>query len=230
MKYGFIYIWFDKKQKMFYIGSRWGNINDGYICSSKRMKNAYNKRPDDFKRRIIKTNIDNKNKLLEEEYRWLSFIQEHELTVKYYNVRKYMFGVGNKHKWNHTDETKSKMSVYAKSKRDNSIYQNKLSVLDKQTGRTYRIPCVDFDKNKHESLMFKTDKKVIVIDNQGNRIGITKEQYAQNKQLYTAISSARNKGRLSVNNGIKAKRIKQEELEVYLSNGWQLGWPKKEIR
>ena len=40
-KYGFVYIWYDKKRKMYYIGSHWGTDDDGYICSSNRMRDAY---------------------------------------------------------------------------------------------------------------------------------------------------------------------------------------------
>lgn len=29
-KYGFIYIWFDKKKRRFYIGCHWGHENDNY--------------------------------------------------------------------------------------------------------------------------------------------------------------------------------------------------------
>ena len=37
-KYGFVYIWYDRKHKRYYIGCRWGTENDGYICSSSWMK------------------------------------------------------------------------------------------------------------------------------------------------------------------------------------------------
>jgi hypothetical protein len=102
-KYGFIYLWYDKKRKMYYIGCHWGTENDGYVCSSNRMRDAFRRRPDDFKRRIIQKNIE-KTYLLDEEYKWLQLITDDELGVKYYNLRK--------HKWGHwsTDENK-KMSV-----------------------------------------------------------------------------------------------------------------------
>jgi hypothetical protein len=54
-KYGFVYIWFDRKHKRFYIGCHWGKENDGYVCSSPWMKQAYKHRPQDFKRKILKT-------------------------------------------------------------------------------------------------------------------------------------------------------------------------------
>lgn len=90
-KYGFIYIWFDRKRKMFYIGCHWGTINDGYICSSNRMRDAYRRRPIDFKRRILKI-VYERQSLHEEEFRWLSYIRDDELGVKYYNLRKHQWG------------------------------------------------------------------------------------------------------------------------------------------
>jgi hypothetical protein len=83
-KYGFIYLWFDCKHKMYYLGCHWGTKNDGYICSSNRMREAYRRRPQDFKRRIIQRNIL-KEDLLSTEHRWLSLIKESELNLKYYN-------------------------------------------------------------------------------------------------------------------------------------------------
>lgn len=84
-KYGFVYIWFDKKHKRFYIGSHYGTTDDGYVCSSSWMKQAYKHRPQDFKRRILKTNIE-RSELIDNEYYWLSFIKENELGKRYYNL------------------------------------------------------------------------------------------------------------------------------------------------
>lgn len=44
MKHGIIYLWHDKKKKMFYVGCHWGVEDDGYVCSSRRMKYAYKKK------------------------------------------------------------------------------------------------------------------------------------------------------------------------------------------
>ena len=85
-KYGFVYIWFDRKRKMFYIGSHWGTEKDGYICSSNRMRDAYRRRPDDFKRRVLRTFLD-KKELLIEEGKWLRLIENHQLGKKYYNLK-----------------------------------------------------------------------------------------------------------------------------------------------
>ncbi len=92
MKYGFVYIWYDKKHKRYYVGCRWGKEDDVYICSSSWMKASFKKRPDDFKRRILSRIYTNRNDLLAEEYRWLSMMKQEELHgPRYYNIRNHHF-------------------------------------------------------------------------------------------------------------------------------------------
>ena len=100
MKYGFVYIWYDRKHKRFYIGCHWGEETDGYICSSPWMKSAYKRRPQDFRRRILSRITTNRTDLLDEEYRWLSKIKKEELSVKYYNI--------NNKRHSHWSESKEK--------------------------------------------------------------------------------------------------------------------------
>lgn len=90
-KEGFIYIWFDRKRKMYYIGCHWGTLDDGYICSSKWMRDAHRYRPQDFKRRILKRNIMRED-LLSEEFRYFEMMKDDELGEKYYNLNKHHFG------------------------------------------------------------------------------------------------------------------------------------------
>lgn len=85
-KYGFVYLWYDKKHKRYYVGCHWGTVDDGYICSSSWMKSAYLRRPQDFKRRIIKNNLSRQQMYLEEG-RYLSFIKPEEIKTKYYNLK-----------------------------------------------------------------------------------------------------------------------------------------------
>lgn len=87
-KYGFIYLWYDRKHKRFYIGSHWGTENDGYICSSKWMRRSYRRRPEDFKRKIISIIRTTKIDLLAEEERWLGMIPDEQLGKRYYNLIK----------------------------------------------------------------------------------------------------------------------------------------------
>lgn len=85
-KYGFVYIWRDKKNNRYYVGCHWGTIDDGYICSSNWMRDAYRRRPSDFRRRIIITNLTRKEMYLEEQ-RMFSMIKPEELKTRYYNLR-----------------------------------------------------------------------------------------------------------------------------------------------
>jgi len=91
-KYGFVYIWYDSKHKRYYVGSHWGTENDGYVCSSKWMLQAYKRRPEDFRRRIISKINTNRQDLLNEENKWLQLIKSEEIKVKYYNLRNHEFG------------------------------------------------------------------------------------------------------------------------------------------
>ena len=84
---GFIYLWYDKKHKRYYLGSHWGTEDDGYVCSSSWMLQAYKRRPEDFKRRIVSRGLKSKKELLEEEHRWLTMMHPSELKGKrYYNI------------------------------------------------------------------------------------------------------------------------------------------------
>jgi len=85
-KYGFVYIWFDRKHKRYYVGCHWGTVDDGYICSSRWMRNAYNRRKKDFKRRIIKINLGREQMYVEEQ-RYLDMQKPEEKKIRYYNIQ-----------------------------------------------------------------------------------------------------------------------------------------------
>ena len=85
-KYGFVYIWYDRKHKRYYIGCHWGSEDDGYICSSPWMKSSYKRRPQDFTRKILSSGHDTKKEMLKTESDWLSLITEDELGKRYYNL------------------------------------------------------------------------------------------------------------------------------------------------
>jgi hypothetical protein len=85
-KYGFVYIWRDRKHNRYYIGSHWGTEDDGYVCSSSWLLKAYKIRPQDFKRKILKRIYSTRADLLNEEFKWISFIKPNEIKVRYYNL------------------------------------------------------------------------------------------------------------------------------------------------
>ena len=88
---GFIYIWRDRKQNRYYIGSHVGDPSDGYVCSSSWMLQAYKKRPEDFKRRILEY-VSDRERLNSREHHWLQKIKPHEMGKRYYNLRNHRFG------------------------------------------------------------------------------------------------------------------------------------------
>ena len=109
-KYGFVYIWYDRKNNRYYIGSHWGTEDDGYICSSRMMRQSYKRRPEDFKRRVIKRICTTRQDLLLEEERWLKMVDPDKTTprnttvesrknVRYYNIK-----LGTQNQWWSSDE------------------------------------------------------------------------------------------------------------------------------
>ena len=103
-KYGFVYIWRDKKHNRYYVGCHWGTEDDGYICSSPWMMQAYRIRPHDFKRRIIKTNIRNRVDLYIEEQKFLNMIKEEEIKPKSIKPRYYNLNIKNNNIWHKYEE------------------------------------------------------------------------------------------------------------------------------
>ena len=49
----FVYIWYDIGNQKYYIGSRKGRPDDGYVCSSQSVLKEYKERPWDFFREIV---------------------------------------------------------------------------------------------------------------------------------------------------------------------------------
>jgi hypothetical protein len=119
-KYGFVYIWYDRKHKRYYIGCHWGTTNDGYICSSPWMIQAYRIRPNDFKRKILKNNISSRPDLYEEEQRWLNYIKPTEIKPINPNPRYYNLHITNNNTWHkypeHIKSVGAKISAKKKGK------------------------------------------------------------------------------------------------------------------
>lgn len=84
IKQHFVYMWYDKSRKMFYIGKHSGRLNDNYISSSKWLNGEVRYRPTEFKRRIIKI-CKSENESQKLEGYLLSLINESEWLTKYYN-------------------------------------------------------------------------------------------------------------------------------------------------
>ena len=216
-KHGFIYIWYDCKRKMYYIGSHYGTEDDGYICSSNRMRDAYRRRSHDFKRRIIKNKIDRSN-LLEEEHKWLQLIPDDELGKKYYNLRK--------HKWGHwsTDE-KTKLSIKEKiiKKLSDPEIRKKISESNKGKKLTEETINKIKEKRKYQIITEETKKKISESHKGINNFFYGRKHTEETKRKMSAAKKGK-KGRKH-NNETKRKmsesakkRMKTEEGKMQMLN------------
>ncbi len=88
---GFVYFWLDTKakygEKRRYIGSHMGSVNDGYVGSGKKFIKAYEKRPDDFKRRILEfVYVYDDKALKKREQFWFDKRKDCVWGYEYYNI------------------------------------------------------------------------------------------------------------------------------------------------
>lgn len=220
-KYGFVYIWFDRKHKRYYIGCHWGSLNDGYICSSSNMKSAYKRRPNDFKRKILKTNIDDKKLLLEEEYYWLSKIKTGELGKKYYNL--------HNHHFNHwTTNNESKLTVGEKISLSHKQHPNwgqwsKGKVLSEETKQKIREANKRQFEDEEQREMRRKKSKELWSDtnyrklNTENKIG--KKQSSE--QIQKRIESSKKRWEISPKLGkSKTEEEKRKLSETFKNMIW----------
>ena len=160
-KYGFVYIWFDRKHKRYYIGSHWGTEDDGYICSSTWMRNAYKYRPNDFKRKIIARVYDSKSALLQKEYEYLSLIESDELGKKYYNLTNHLNG-----HWMTDEEYAKNLSERISQKTKEAMQRPEVreKYLKGLENRDNRSSDPEVREKRRQSMMGKNNGKITVRD------------------------------------------------------------------
>lgn len=137
-KYGFVYLWFDRKHKRYYVGCHWGTEDDGYICSSQWMHQSIKYRPQDFKRRILKTNIQHRPDMYIEEQRYLNMIKTTEIKPTNPKPRYYNLCLSSKDMWHKypdkiktigqkiSDAKKGKSTKKAKNRKFTDEHKEKL--------------------------------------------------------------------------------------------------------
>lgn len=109
----FLYCWTDNLTNKLYVGKHKGNIEDGYVSSSKFFMEEYKKRPNDFSRQIIAQGTDADMICLETK------ILKSENAAKsesYYNMHNNNGPGSNFFSTYHTDETRKKLSEMWKGK------------------------------------------------------------------------------------------------------------------
>lgn len=190
---GFVYIWFDRKNKRFYIGSHWGSYDDDYICSSPWMKAAYKKRPFDFKRRILAIRNDRKELYLEEQ-RWLNFIKPNEIKTKYYNLR---LKVQDDNWFLNEDRRLSIGAKISKSKKGKVAWnrgraaslETRKKISEAQKGKTFSIErCLKMSEDRKGRKISEEHKKSIA----KGRKGIVYSDETKEKMKQSAIKRWQN--------------------------------------
>ena len=193
-KYGFVYIWFDSWRKMYYIGSHWGHENDGYICSSNRMRDAYRRRPQDFKRRILIKIHTSKQELLDEEFKFLSRIPIEKLGKKYYNLTNHKNG----HWASDVDNNKTlKEKISIKTKEAMNRPEVRERYLQGLKTRDNRASDPDVCEKKRKSMMGKNagkdNSKAIAMAAAANRGRKLTEKHKNKIKNAGAFKSLNNK-------------------------------------
>lgn len=193
-KYGFVYIWYDRKHKRYYIGMHWGTENDGYICSSRWMRKAYKRRPEDFRRRILERVYSKRIDLYNRELYWLSLIKDSELKIRYYNISKNVNDA-----W--IDENKNisiKERISQKTKEAMQRPEVRENYLEGIKNRP--LPTVETLKKRSQS-MIKTMADKFPVENRYNPPKFGSEEYTQNMSNSVAESweTKRNKKEIGEN-------------------------------
>ena len=196
-KTGSVYIWWDKKRTeknpvgRYYIGSRLGSI-DNYISSSKSMLAAYKERPQDFKRKILATNMPDRQERPKEIELLKKVKKKGQMGKKYYNL--HIPGEKFLPVEKHSEETKRKMSMLGKQnhlgkrepeetrrKKSEALIGIKRSEETKEKNRQSHI-------GKHHSEETKQKVSQILLGNK-RHLGIkhseeTKEKMSQARKIY----------------------------------------------
>lgn len=236
-KYGFVYIWRDRKHKRYYVGCHWGTEYDGYICSSSWMKQAYQHRPLDFKRRIL-SRFNDKKILLDEEFKWFKMIKSEELGKRYYNI--------HNHKFNHwsqyPDKTKSLsekisasltgkiQSEETKKKRSKSLMGHKGYWTDKtmseetkkKMSESYGAEAYQFKPgnepwNKGKEASEKM--KIILRENNKDRVWITNGIDSKTIKTYDSVPEGWYYGRINPSPHLKQYAGVAVKGTIWITNG-----------
>lgn len=218
--YGFVYIWFDRKHKRYYIGSHWGTEDDGYICSSSWMKRAYKLRPEDFKpRRTIVKIYTNRHDLLVEEHRWLQMIKPEEISPNTPTPRYYNLNLNFQNHWTADKQkqktVREKLSQAIKKRREDPEYCERV-----------RLATIEGNRNRSEEAKRRTkEKHSIKSKEMWQRPEYKEKQNKHKHRLMEYWTTEEGKNRLETNRPEMSRRQKErlETPEHRKSCGWAKG-------
>lgn len=237
--YGYVYITTNLINEMKYIGQHSSREFDkNYYGSGKLIKKALLEFGyDNFKCEIIEW-CKSYEELNEREIYWISFYKA-DSSNEFYNIAyggsnsKYSLRGENHPFYNkkHKEESINKMKE-AKKGENNPMYGKHQSEETKCKIREAQIGCKNHMYGKHEESYWfnkhRTEETKTKISETRIKNNIAS---GENNPFFGKHHSAEareamsksQKGRIYINNGIQTKRVKPEELNEYLSNGWIKG-------
>lgn len=252
-KYGFVYIWRDRKHNRYYVGCHWGSTDDGYVCSSPWMRQAYKHRPQDFRRRILVNNIVIRKEMYIQEQRFFDMIKPEERKVRYYNLN-----LKNAKPWHSYDDSAAKtvgqkISAAKKGKSTGPCSEEKkLKISKANSGKTRSDEMKKTQSERQTGVKLSEEHraKVIATLNPRNCLGtkLSEEHKAaisaklkgvkkarvgsSDKQLESVrkngnLAAEANRGSKVYNNGFVQKRIKGEPPAGWVRGG--LPWKHKSV-
>lgn len=219
----FIYRWFDRTLNKFYIGSHYGEVNDGYLFGGIDIKKEYKERPDDFEREILSYHLVS-------EYSEIRKIEK-EYLIKYDVENNDMF-------YNRTNESYGGYHKKSVEKRLNDIDENGLNHFqraaikmvktrkEKDSYKSAKVKEHITKMDKMDDIKSKISEKLTgsrwVIKN--DEIKYIKEEevkeYLKNGWIFGSNIHLDKKW---ISKDLEQKYVKNIDLDKYLKNGWKLG-------
>lgn len=202
-KYGFIYVWYDRRYKRFYVGRHWGTVDDGYICSSNSMRDAHRRRPEDFKRRIVSYVYSSIQNLILEEQRWLDMIISKEANGKYYN-KSLKASTPSTKGYKHSEETRKKISEASLGKTVSEETKEKLRQINLGKKYSNEVNRKKGVNNRDYSDPIFLEKMSVAAQNRSNE---TRKKISENDKRLQAEGKIGMKGRKHSPETIEKMRI-----------------------
>jgi hypothetical protein len=248
----FVYLWKNKRNRKMYVGSHEGELDDGYIGSGVHFKKAYKKEPENFERVILSVWETREEMMKAEE---LYLIENNCANSDiYYNLCNvsgggYLHGhltneQREKIKRKRTEASKERLAKMTAEEKQ-TLAAKKIETLKssskyedyikKQANLTSERFANISEKEKEKwiyackNAYWGRPEEVIQQHKMKHSIG-SKKSYENNpelRKLRSEIFSKSLKGRKYVNKDGVVKRVHKENLENYLSSGWNIGLGKR---
>lgn len=241
---GFVYVWTNTKNNKKYIGSRRGTIDDGYVGSGKHFRKAYEKDPESFVREILEFVSGDASDVFSAEQRWLDSVPDIANNDSYYNLSP-TAGGGRNH--DHLSE-EERREIYRKWRAGSDKALANMSLTEKKDlARRKREAWhsrEDFEAYREKKRMDRIEEEAKMSDEEkAQRAADLKERLAhyktedpdkwaewQKKKVESMAETRRGLKLRYVNREGKRKMVPQNELQMWLDSGWNLGMgPKSDV-